>query len=199
MIISRLRVRTRVVVLPRDDVTGRPASRAPAMRLLVAGNELPWTPRSTAGGAVLFSGLDLNRDAPPTGPAGYLLLVEPDPVLRPEQPAGYQFVVPVDPDRWPVRVPVTLLPGPAYPYLPQLPVIHGRVHRATGEPVPDTLVAVLLDSGATAARAATDEAGRFSAGLPRRRTGQALTIRAAGVQRPLDPTDFHRSVDLIVP
>lgn len=198
-----MKIRTPAVVWPSDVVTGRPPPAPPAMRLLgVAGGteiELPWTARPTASGGVVFDGFEVYESNPPAVDRDYRLVVRADPALRPEQPAGYLFTVPKDFAAWPVKVPVTLLPGPAYPFLPQVPVLHGRVLRPSAEPLPDTEVAVLLADGTVTARGLTDSKGRFSVGVVRQREGRALVLSAADVERPLVAADFHRSIDLIIP
>jgi hypothetical protein len=196
-------IRTPAVVLPRDVVTDRPPSAPPAMRLHhivgAAETELPWTTRRTPSGGVVFAGFEVYERNPPAAARTYRLVVRPDRALRPEQPDGYLFTVPADFAVWPVTVAVTLLPGPAYPYLPQTPVLHGRILRAGGAPVPDTEVAVLLDGGRITARGLTDDKGRFSVGVPHRRTGRNLTLRAAGARHQLTDADFDRPVNLTVP
>lgn len=206
-------IRTPAVVLPVDDVAGLPPATMPVMRLLAGAGpdapELSTPARRTVSGNVVFPGLDWPAGRPPPVAAlTYRLMVEPDAVLRPDRPDGYPIVVPPDLAGWPVRIPVVLLAGPAYPYLRHVPVVHGRVLDPAGAPLADAVVTV-LDTGAPNppapfARAATDHLGRFSAGLPRLASDHVLVLRAAaggttGADHPLAPADFHRSVDLTVP
>jgi hypothetical protein len=207
--VARLLVRTRAVIVVVDDATGRPPSRLPAMRLqrLGAGGpvEPGWRSTVTLGGAVVFDGfMDMGRT-----PAieHYRLIVEPDAAVRPERRGGYAFTIGNVPDRWPVRLEVRLLPGPAYPYPPRLPVVRGMVLEGEpgGSPIPDAVVTASEDGGATvAARCGADHRGSFSLGIPRYRASRAISIRAtapggaAGAWRLLTPSDFQRSVQLTV-
>ena len=196
-------IHTPAMVLPRDEVTGRPPSAPPAMSLRsIRGGvetDLPWTARPTMSGGVVFSGFEAYESNLPAAARDYRLVVHPDPRLRPERPAGYPFTVPPDVAAWPVTIPVALLPGPAYPFLPQIPVLHGSVLRADHSAVAETEVAVLLDTGAVTARGLTDDRGRFSVGVPRRRAGRNLTLRAAGLQQAVTDDDFQRPVNLLIP
>jgi hypothetical protein len=216
--LSLLQVDTQVVVLPREEVTGRTPPVPPLMRLqrMTATGPVDLTGafRLTLGGNVVFDGFDRVRTAGDVGPAqDYLLTVAGDPVLRPELAGGYVFTVPADPAQWPVQVAVRLLPGPAYPYNQHVPVVRGRVLRAGADPdaVPDAIVVVSeTAAGTVLARCAADHAGRFSAGVPRyrsirTRTPRAVEVRAtapdgtAGTTVPLLPEDFHRPLHLTIP
>src|SRR5690242_3524683 len=187
--VSRTWIRAAAVVRIEDAVTGRPPQHPPPMRLQRLGTsdpvDLTWTARLTVGGAVVFSGFDRVDPPPPSSAAppaeDYLLIVEPDPALRPEQLTGYRFTVPPDPARWPVDVVVRLLPGPAYPYAPQVPSVHGQVLRpGSGRvPVAGAVVSVTEDAGeAILARAGADHKGRFTAGLLRYRTARTISAQA---------------------
>ncbi|MEU4689782.1 hypothetical protein [Actinoplanes sp. NPDC023714] len=212
-LLTTLFVDTLVIVELVDEFTGRPPQIAPAMRLRRAGAEEPEEPasyRRTAGGGVVFAAFDLVRRAAPAAAVSHELHVEGDAALRPDRPGGYPFTVPADPARWPVRVGVRLLPGPAYPYPRHVPVVHGRVLRA-GAPVAEAVVEVRPAGGGTVtARCAADEAGRFSAGIADYRAPDARTPRplalaarapdgAASAVHLLAPEDFTRSIDLTVP
>lgn len=206
---SRLLVRSRAVVLVLDDFTGQPPAVLPAMRLQrLQGDaviELDWHPTVTLGGAAVFSALDDLGGTPAA--ESYRLLVDADDALRPDQPDGYGLDVPADPARWPVQVPVRLLPGPGYAFAPRLPVVRGLVLE-TGpglRPVPDAVVAASDDGGATvSARCGADHRGSFSLGLPSYRASRATLIRATAPDgavtqwRPLVARDFETSVHLTV-
>ena len=127
--------------------------------------------------------------------------------MRPDRPGGYVFTVGADPARWPVRVVVRLLPGPAYLHQLRLPVVRGSVVEFTPErpPVSDAVVVASEDGGAhVAARCATDERGSFGLGLPGYRPSKTILIqaRATGFQpsawRRLTPTSLQRPVQLTV-
>jgi hypothetical protein len=206
---SRLRVRTKAVMVILDDVTGKPPSQPLAMRIQqLLGTEavdLDWRTSLTLGGAVVFDGLmDVNGSL---GLEHYKLIVEGDQVQRPDRPKGYAFTVGVNPTRWPVRLVVRLLPGPAYPYQLRVPVVHGSVVELLPErpPVTDAVVVASEDAGVTvAARCATDERGGFSLGLPTYRPSKKVLIRAtaSGFQpspwRRLTPIGLQRPFQLTV-
>lgn len=207
--VSRLRVRTKAVVVVVDDVTGRPPPLPPAMRMQrLLGSEavdLDWRTTLTVGGAVVFDGhMDVEGTA---SLERYRLLVEADAAVRPERPGGYVFTVGANPARWPVRLVVRLLPGPAYAYQPRLPVVRGRVVELADQrpPVADAVVAASEDGGATvAARCASDDRGGFGLGLPGYRPSKTIVIRAAApgflpaAWRQLRPNDLQRPVRLTV-
>jgi hypothetical protein len=203
--VSRLRVRTKAVVVVVDEVTGRPPPLPPAMRMQrLLGPEavdLDWRTTLTVGGAVVFDGhMDVEGTA---ALERYRLLVEADAAVRPERPAGYVFTVGANPARWPVRLVVRLLPGPAYAYQPRLPVVRGQVVELAPQrpPVANAVVAASEDGGATvAARCGSDERGGFSLGLQGYRPSKTILIRAVapgfqpGAWRQLQPKDLQRTV-----
>ena len=207
--VSRLRVRTKAVVVLVDEVTGRPPPLPPAMRMqrLLEPDavDLDWRTTLTIGGAVVFNG-HMNVDGP-ANVERYRLLVEADAAVRPDRPGGYVFTVGSDPARWPVRLVVRLLPGPAYAFQPHLPVVRGRVVELAPErpSVANAVVAASEDGGTTAAvRCGTDDRGSFSLGIPRYRTSRTIHIqaRATGFQpgawRRLVPRDLKQPVRLTV-
>ena len=186
---SRLRIRTKAFVVVLDDVTEEPPSQHPEMRLKQlldkpdgTGKEavdLDWRTTLTLGGAVVFDGNMVVNGT--TTVEHYKLIVVGDEVQRPDRPNGYAFTVGLNPTRWPVRLVVRLLPGPAYPYQLQLPIVRGSVVALLPErpPVTDAVVVVSEDAGATiAARCATDERGAFSLGLPSYRPSKSFLIQA---------------------
>jgi hypothetical protein len=207
--VSRLRVRTKAVVVVLDDLTRQPPPLPPAMRMqrLLGPDtvELDWRTTLTAGGAVVFNGhMDVDGAA---AVERYRLIVEADASMRPDRPGGYVFTVGANPARWPVRLVVRLLPGPAYAYQAGLPVVHGRVLELAPErpPVADAVVAASEDGGTTvAARCATDERGSYSLGLLRFRPTRPVVIRAGapgflpGTWRRLTPMDLTRPVRLTI-
>jgi hypothetical protein len=207
--VSRLRVRTKAVVVVLDDVTGQPPPLPPAMRMqrLLGPDavELDWRTTLTLGGAVVFDGhMDVDGTA---ALERYRLIVEADAAVRPDRPSGYVFTVGANPARWPVRLVVRLLPGPAYAYQAGVPLVHGRVVELAPErpPVEDAVVAASEDGGTTvAARCAADERGSFSLGLPRYRPTRPIVVRASApgflpaAWRRLTPTDLQRSVQLTI-
>jgi hypothetical protein len=210
---SRLRVRAKAVVVVLDDVTGRPSSQPPAMRLQQlldkptgAGKEavdLDRRTRLTLGGAVVFDA-HLNVNDTPTL-EHYKLIVDGDEVQRPDRPNGYAFTVGKNPTRWPVRLVVRLLPGPAYRYQLRVPVVHGSVVEllppqppaadTVPPPVADAVVVASEDAGVTSvARCATDERGSFSLGLPSYRPSKSFLIRATA--RGFKPSPWRRLTPL---
>jgi hypothetical protein len=207
--LSRLRVRTKAVVLVVDDATGRPPAIPPAMRLYQLGQGDPvepsWRARVTVGGAVLFSGHD--TVGLPRQQERYRLVVEGDASYRPERPAGYEFTVEPDPGGWPVRVLVRLLPGPGYTYPTRLPAVHGQVVRDGPEPRPAPDAVVVAAEGAAmtvTARCGADHQGRFSLGLPRLRDTRPMVMQAIATDgavspwQPIGLPELQRSVQLTV-
>ncbi len=206
---SRLRVRTKAVVVPVDEVTGQPPAVPPAMRLqrLLGSDavDLDWRTTRTLSGAVVFDGhTDVSGR---TAEERYRLLVEGDATVRPERPGGYVFTVGADPAGWPVRVVVRLLPGPAYAYQLRLPVVRGSVVEFAPErpPVANAVVVASEDGGAhETARCATDDRGSFSLGLPGYRPSKTILIRAVapgflpGAWRRVTPTSLQQPVQLTV-
>jgi hypothetical protein len=195
------------VVVLEDDATGRPPAIPPAMRLYQLGQGDPvepsWRTRVTLGGAVLFSGHD--TVGLPRQQERYRLVVEASAIYRPERPDGYEFTVEPDPGRWPVRVPVRLLPGPDYAYPTRLPVVHGQVVRAGQElrPAADAVVVAAEGTGPTVtAQCGADHRGRFSLGVPRLRGNRPMVMRAVATDgaaspwQPIGPQELQRSVQL---
>jgi hypothetical protein len=207
--VSRLGVRTKAVVIVLDDVTGRPPSLLPVLRIQrILGRdtvELDWQVTRTVSGAAVFNGhMDVSGRA---AVEWYRLLVQGDATMRPDEPNGYIFVVLADPARWPVRVVVRLLPGPAYAYQLRLPVVRGSVAElvADGPPVADAVVVASEDNGAhEMARCATDKRGSFGLGLPGYRPSKNIVIRAwaagflPGAWQQLSPIDLQEPVQLTV-
>jgi hypothetical protein len=217
---SQLLVRTKAVVVVVDDVTGKPPSQPPAMRLQrlldTEAVDLDWHTTLTLGGAIVFDGhMDVDDGNPVI--ELYKLIVEGDGVQRPDRPNGYYFTVGNKPTRWPVRLVVRLLSGPAYPYDFRMPTVHGSVAEVARDqhgnplpvaqwpPVPDALVVASEDGGLNmVARCATDELGSFSLGLPSYRPTKSFLIRAtaAGFHpsnwRPLTSISPQRPIQLIV-
>jgi hypothetical protein len=212
---SRVRVRTKAVVVVLDDFTGQPPSQPPAMRLKQLLDkpdgmgkeavELAWRTTLTLGGAVVF---DVHTDVNGTASLEhYKLMIVGDEVQRPDRPQGYAFTVGPNPIRWPVRLVVRLLPGPAYPYPLRLPVVRGSVVELVPErpPVPDAVVVASEDAGVTTgARCATDERGAFSLGLPTYRPSKSFLIQATAngfkpsPWRQLTPSGLQRPFQLTV-
>ena len=114
--LSHLRVRTRAIILVKDEMTGLPPAAPPSMRIQRLDErdavELGWHSTVTVGGAVVFSGHMDVGDTPRE--ESYRLIVEADAALRPERPGGYEFTVGADPDTWPFQLEVHLLAGPGY-------------------------------------------------------------------------------------
>jgi hypothetical protein len=207
--LSRLEVRTKAVVVVVDDATGRPPAIPPAMRLYQLGQGDPvepsWRSRVSLGGAVLFSGHD--TVGLPRQEERYRLVVEGDASFRPEQPGGYELTVEPDPEGWPVRVLVRLLPGPDYAYPTRLPVVRGQVVRAGQErrPAPDAVVVAAEGPGPTVtARCGADHLGRFSLGVPRLRVTRPMVMQAIATDgavsawQPIGPQELQRAVQLTV-
>jgi hypothetical protein len=209
--ISRLRIRTKAVVIVLDDATGEPPARPVLMRMQRLGDgdpvELDWEQSVTLGGAVVFSGHTVVDGA--GGTERYRLLVESDSALRAELPGGYEFTVEPDPAGWPVRLVVRLLPGPTYAHPPRLPAVHGVVVEAGPVPervaVVNAIVTAAENGGATVrARCGADHQGSFSLGLPTYRPSRPMSVRASapdgavGAWRALTARDFERSMQLTV-
>ena len=207
--LTRLLVRTKAVIAVVDDATRLPPALPPVMRLqrIIAGAavELGSRARATIGGAVVFDALMAVGDTHEA--EDYRLTVDADAALRPDRRAGYAFTVGGDPARWPVRVEVRLLPGPAYQYPPRTPVVRGSVLEAGPDrhPVADAVVIASADGGVTvAARCGADGRGDFGLGLPRYRPSRPTSIRASapggavGDWRVVDTGDFERHVQLTV-
>jgi hypothetical protein len=203
---SQLLVRTKAVVVVVDDVTGKPPSEPPAMRLQrlldTAVVDLDWRTTLTLGGAVVFDG-HMDVDDGNHVIERYKLIVEGDRVQRPDRPNGYYFTVGDKPTRWPVRLVVRLLPGPAYQHQLRLPTVHGSVAElvrdehgnplpvAKWPPVPDAVVVAFEDGGLSmVARCATDERGSFSLGLPSYRPTKSFLIRATA--QGFQPSNWRR-------
>jgi len=209
--LSRVLLRTKAVIVPLDAATGLPPAHPPVMRVQRLGAAGPvdvdWPQKRTLGGAVVF-GEQTDTGSLPTS-EDFRLIVEPDPVFRPEVPKGYPFTVGADPARWPVRLVVRLLPGPSYSYPPRTPVVRGTVLAGgpgpARPPVPDAVVEASVDGGVTVTtRCGADHRGGFALGLPNYRPTRPTVVRAlsaAGVQgnwRALLPADFDRTVQLTV-
>lgn len=211
-------IRPAAIVTFLDLVTGRPPPQPPRLtlyRVNAAGaageREVRWTARSTAGGAVILSGFDRVEASssspapPPPLPERYRLVVIADPVLQAE-PASYAFTLPA-PAQHPVRIDVQLMPGPCYPFVPSLPRIRGQVLAPGPDrtPVPAVVSVTEDGTGTLLIRAATDDRGRFTAGLVRYRTARPVSLQATstagvpGTIRPVTPADFQHSVDLTIP
>lgn len=205
---TRLRLRTKVVVFVLDDVTGKPPPVLPRMSLQQVHDGTATDVHSgvtrTVGGAAVFDAHVVSDGGGTT--EHYRVMVEADAVYRPDQARGYHVTVGPRPERWPAPVRVRLLAGPAYAYLPGLPVVHGVVVEGRDEPaVPDAVVVASQDGGATVStRCGADDTGAFSLGIPTYRPSLETLIRAVtragavGDWRTVTFRDFQRSVHLTV-
>jgi hypothetical protein len=210
--VSRLRVRTKAIVLVVDHVTQKPPPLPPPMRLqrLLGPDavDLDWHTTLTPGGAVVFDG-HMDVDGTTTA-EHYRLIVESDAAQRPDRPGGYAFTVGANPARWPVRVAVRLLPGPAYAYQLRVPVVRGRVvELARGSPPVADAEVTASEPGVVVpmelvTRCATDERGSFSLGLPEYQPTSSIRIRASApgfvdsAWRPVKAEDLDRPVRLTI-
>ncbi|HXU34212.1 MAG TPA: hypothetical protein VN851_26875 [Thermoanaerobaculia bacterium] len=95
---------------------------------------------------------------------------------------------------------VNLVPAPAYPFPPHVPVVRGRVVGPTGKPVVDAEVSAVRE------RVLSDERGEFALPLPQAPLGGRLNVKAknqrsgrSGSLQITLPADLGHSQTIVIP
>jgi hypothetical protein len=161
----------------------------------------------TAGGLVWFPWLERRRDSRARASGRYRLRVAAElatPAYLCDRDGIEVLVAPFDdaspPAGTPPIIEIALLPAANYPYAPGVPVLHGVVKDAAGEPVPRALVSWARSGDGpphVTDEVLSDDDGEFS--LPMRRAPLATPIDITARRRPPPVPGPERTVQVKLP